>query len=125
MLPAVGLGGAVPDVGCVPDDCIPGALVTALFLPMSVAVPLTGLVLVAAFSFSLARLKWRSSSLSSPYDRSLPTMDKGVKAYSDSDRKAYGDEKVAEADTDAGDAVDALPARVSCVSSCPSWVKAL
>jgi hypothetical protein len=46
-------------------------------------------------------------------------MDSGVKAYSDKDRKAEGDENVA--DTEAGDAVEALS---GLVSSCP-WVTAL
>ena len=49
-------------------------------------------------------------------------MDSGVKACSDNDTKADGDEKIAEADTETGEAVEALPALVS---SCPLWVRAL
>jgi hypothetical protein len=122
MLLAVGL--AVPGVDS--DDfnnCNCGD-VTAAFLPMSVAVlvPLgLGLVRAAGFSslaMNLLGLLWvwclnwkKPSSLSSGYDRSLPTMDKGVKAWSDIDRKAEGE--VVAAETDEGDAVDAQSVVVS------------
>lgn len=98
-------------------ECIPG-LVTAMFLPLSVAVLVLGLVLVARHSkFDAAASEPESSlgrispSLSSGSDRSLPTIDSGVNAYSDKDRNADGDENVAE--TEVGDAVDAPSPRLS------------
>lgn len=128
MLLAV--GPAVPGVGL---DSIPGD-VTAVFLPMSVAVLLLGLAHFARFpgpasglecflSVAASLSDLESSSLSSRSDMSLPTIDSGVNAYSDKERKAEGDEKVAE--TEAGDAVEALSGLVSSFPCPCPWVTAL